>query len=74
MARVLINLPKHRLSKEQRGASFEVFSPDGGEKLGEMVISQGGVRWYPRSARNASYLSWKHFDRLICDHGKIEKG
>jgi hypothetical protein len=74
MAKVLVDLPKHSLSKEQRGAGFEVFEPNGGAKIGDLIVSQGGLRWYPRGTRNARYVSWKHFDQLMSDHGKQEKG
>jgi hypothetical protein len=74
MARVLIDLPKHKLSKEQRGAGFEVFEPNGNGKTGDLIASQGGLRWYPRGARNARYVTWKKFDELMSDNGKQEKG
>ena len=74
MARVLVDLRKHQLSREENGVIFEVHASDEGGKLGDLVVSKGGLRWYPRSSRHPSKLTWKQFDELAQAHGRIEKG
>jgi hypothetical protein len=34
-------------------------------KLGELLISKGGVDWYPVNAKTAITRTWKQFARLV---------
>ena len=59
---------KIRQPKREVGNSdvvFEIFTEDGG-KLGELGISRGGVRWWPKGAKTRRMdLSWEQFrDRI----------
>jgi hypothetical protein len=38
-----------------------------GETLGKLDISQGGVDWYPKNARNPTFVTWEKFARLFDD-------
>jgi hypothetical protein len=34
-------------------------------KLGELLISKGGVDWYPVNKQTAITMTWKQFARLV---------
>ncbi len=63
MAKVVFGLANHVLSREENGLTFDVEGPSG--KVGQLVVSKGGVRWYPRGTRKPNYATWKQFDRLM---------
>jgi hypothetical protein len=37
----------------------------GGEHLGRLTISRGGVGWFAKNDKQERHLRWEDFDRLI---------
>lgn len=62
---VSINLPSRPLANSD--AIFVVRR--GGEKLGELRVSKGGIDWYPRHAKTPITIGWRKFARLLAEHG-----
>jgi hypothetical protein len=51
---VTMGLSDHPLSREENGVKFVVDSDD--EKLGELIVSQGGLRWYSKNEKRKKKL------------------
>jgi hypothetical protein len=62
---VRVSISSHPLSREENGFVFTV--RDGGEKIGELVVSKGGVRWKPSRKRDHHFASWRQFDSFMRD-------
>ena len=63
MASVTFRLADHSLSREEKAVVFRAHNEGG--KIGELKISKGGLRWYPRSARKHHFMTWERFAALI---------
>jgi hypothetical protein len=67
MARtVSVNITSHPLSREESGVSFVVV--DDGAKLGELVVSKGGIRWKPKNKRDHHFMNWNELDATMRDY------
>lgn len=73
MARVKVQLRNHELSRSETGILFEVRDPKGVDKLGDLLVSKGGLRWFPKGTVNARKLTWRQAARLFEGNGTIEK-
>ena len=61
---VLLSLKGYELGREERALSFIV--NDGTEKVGELELSRGGFRWYPRNSKGSHHhLTWDRFAKLV---------
>jgi hypothetical protein len=60
---VSVTLKKHPLSREENGIVFDV--NDGGAKLGQLIVSKGGLRWKPRNKRDHHRSGWKDFEKYM---------
>lgn len=40
----------------------------GGELLGTLAISKGGLDWKPKNARKAKRVNWEQFDEWMREH------
>jgi hypothetical protein len=60
-SRVMIDLPKRPLAYAD--AIFTINAK--GERLGEIRISQGGLDWYSRNARNPKKFGWTKLAKLL---------
>jgi len=63
---VTFEIKKHVL-RPKKGVNFEVRS--GGKLLGTLNVGTGDIRWFPKNAKNASWLRWKEFDKLMVENG-----
>ncbi len=63
MAKVRFGLSEHTLGREERAVVFEA-SDDSG-KIGELHVSSGGLRWYPKNSRYHHFTTWKRFGDVI---------
>jgi hypothetical protein len=65
VAKVVVDLVRHTLSREEAGVVFDVFAAEGG-KAGELRVSKGGLRWWSRNERgDAHFISWEDFDLVM---------
>lgn len=65
MAKVCFGVGNLEVKNEQTAPRFEV-RDSAGAKLGELIVSKGGVRWLPKGhEEDAHYISWKKFDKLM---------
>jgi hypothetical protein len=55
----------------RRGISIDIWDKYGRNRRGTMVVSVGGVRWYPYRAKRATKLTWPQFSELIEEHGRL---
>lgn len=70
MATVYFQTSDHELRKEQKPITFWASNAPG--PLGRLVVSKGGLRWYPgKSTKNHYFLSWEQFDKKLPDIGKL---
>jgi hypothetical protein len=53
------------------GISIVIWDKWGRKRRGKMVVSVGGVRWYPYKAKRATRLTWTRFSELIEEHGRL---
>lgn len=53
------------------GISIVIWDKGRRKRRGTLVVSVGGVRWWPYKAKRATQLSWARFDELIEDHGRL---
>ena len=58
-----VTLTGHTLSREETGVEFVVDSDSG--RLGELVVSKGGLRWRPRNKHDHHFISWQELDELM---------
>jgi hypothetical protein len=65
---VTVNITSHPLSREENGVIFDVSSGSG--KIGELVVSKGGLRWKPKGKQDHHFLDWRQFDTLARDYPK----
>lgn len=68
MTRVRFGLSEHSLGREEKGVIFEASDADG--KIGELHVSRGGLRWYPKNSKRHHFASWKKFGDVIEQHIK----
>lgn len=65
MATVTFRLSDHSLSREEKAGVFLARNENG--KIGELKVSKGGLRWYPKSARKHYFMTWERFAAVIKD-------
>jgi hypothetical protein len=53
------------------GIEIVVWDKWGRTRRGTMLVSVGGVRWFPYKAKRATQLTWERFSDLIEDHGRL---
>jgi hypothetical protein len=53
---VTVNLKEHPLSREENGVTFTVFA--GEERLGELIVSKGGLKWKPKGKQDNHRIKW----------------
>jgi hypothetical protein len=64
MATVKFELADHDLSREEKAVVFNAENKDG--KIGKLVISKGGIRWYPgKSTKKHHFLTWETFAKKV---------
>jgi hypothetical protein len=63
MTMVKFGLSEHSLGREERAVVFE--ASDAGGKIGELHVSRGGLRWYPKNSRLHHFASWRKFGDVI---------
>ena len=67
MAKVNFEVFGEQLQRKEKAAIFRAEGPDG--KIGELLVSQGGVRWYPKNARKNSMVRrlvrWEDLTALL---------
>jgi hypothetical protein len=63
MTSVKFGLSEHALGREERAVVFEASDADG--KLGELRVSRGGLRWYPKNSRYHHFMTWRRFGEVI---------
>jgi hypothetical protein len=61
--KVEVNITSHPLSREENGVVFSVDDDDG--RVGELLVSKGGVRWRPRNGRDHHFINWRELDELM---------
>jgi hypothetical protein len=54
------------LSREEHAVVFRVRNEDG--LIGELKISKGGLRWYPKASKYHHFRSWERFADLMEEH------
>ena len=54
------------LSREEHAVVFRVRNEDG--LVGELKISKGGLRWYPKASKYHHFRSWERFADLMEEH------
>lgn len=69
---VRFELKSHPLSREENGVVFGVADANDG-KVGDLTVSQGGVRWRPRGQQHDYYLNWGAFDKMILEQGQKKR-
>ena len=69
--KVSVAIQSHPLSREENGVTFEVKNDDG--KLGELIVSKGGVRWKPKGKQDHYFASWKKFDSIMVESNLRKK-
>jgi len=55
------------VSLGRRGISIDVWDKWGRRRRGTLVVSVGGVRWYPYKAKRAKKLDWEKFSALVSE-------
>ena len=67
MAKVNFEILGEELQRKEKAAVFRAEGPDG--KIGELWVSQGGIRWYPKNARKNSskprLIRWENLTALV---------
>jgi hypothetical protein len=63
-------MPKHHIeislpTKPLKNVDAKITAWSGGDKLGELTISQGGVDWKPAHKRSAKSYSWEKLAELL---------
>lgn len=70
MAKVKFGLSQHQLGREEKAIVFEATGKSG--KLGELHVSSGGLRWYPKSSKKGHHFAdWQRFAEII--ESKVKK-
>jgi hypothetical protein len=54
------------LSREEHAVIFRVRNEDG--LIGELKISKGGLRWYPKASKYHHFRTWERFADLMEEH------
>jgi hypothetical protein len=66
MATVFFQTSDHELRKEQKPITF--WASNGRGSVGRLVVSKGGLRWYPgKRSKKHYFLSWEKFDTKLSD-------
>ena len=61
---VKVSLIEHELGREERALVFN--AEDGNSKLGELHVSRGGFRWYPKNSKGSHHhITWKKLADLM---------
>ena len=58
---VTVDLVSQPLSREENGVIFDVKEGDGA--FGQLIVSNGGVRWRPKNSKDHHFLSWADLDK-----------
>ena len=61
---VSVSMSSHPLRREETGVVFNVTSNDG-TRIGELVVSKGGIRWRAKNERDHHFLSWARLDEAM---------
>jgi hypothetical protein len=60
MAKVTFQTADHELRREEKGITF--WARNSGGQVGSLVVSKGGLRWYPgRSRKKHHFMRWEQF-------------
>jgi hypothetical protein len=54
------------LSREEHAVVFRVRNEEG--LIGELKVSKGGLRWYPKASKYHHFRSWERFADLMEEH------
>jgi hypothetical protein len=61
---VKFGMSDHDLSREEKGVCFVV--KNGTAKVGELVASKGGIRWYPKNSKKGHhFINWEQLGELL---------
>jgi hypothetical protein len=71
MSKVTVGMTSHPLSREENGVVFEI--REATAKIGELVVSKGGVRWKPKGQHDHLFASWRKFDAVMQEAGLKKK-
>lgn len=70
MATVTFQTSDHELRKEQKPITFR--ASNGRGPVGSLVVSKGGLRWYPGKRNKRHYfLSWEQLGTKLSDITKL---
>ena len=64
MSKVTVGMTSHPLGREENGVSFEIKSNDG-EKIGELIVSKGGIRWKAAGQHDHGFANWNKFAKIM---------
>lgn len=53
------------------GIEVIVWGKWGRKRRGKLVVSVGGVRWFPYKAKRSTQLTWDRFSELIEENGRL---
>jgi hypothetical protein len=71
-AKISFGLSDHELGREEKGVTFQVAQDK--EKAGKLVVSKGGLRWYPKGNSKTNHkLDWRKFGAFMIKNGQLEK-
>ncbi len=73
---ITFGLSDHDLGREEKGVTFyrEIQEEGGQSRKGAMVVSKGGIRWYPKwKSKTNHFLTWDQFEVAAKDKGKKQK-
>jgi hypothetical protein len=70
MATVTFQTSAHELRKEQKPITF--WATNGEGPVGSLVVSKGGLRWYPgKRSKRHYFLSWEQLGAKLPDITKL---
>lgn len=56
---IKVDLGPLDIGRFEKGVAFEIF--DGAEKLGELVVSTGQIRWKAKHKKQFEGMTWEQF-------------
>jgi hypothetical protein len=67
---VSVQIPKLSIGK----SDFQISIKKNGAKIGELLISQGNIEWWPSgNSRKKKRLKWSEFEYFFEEYGKTVK-
>lgn len=63
--KVMMSTKAMEVPRVETAPVFEIGDDKKGEMVGDLTVSQGGVRWRARYEREAQFFSWEEFAELM---------